>query len=77
MCDINDFSFMRWKDDISQFLWNNYKTFLMCGERWELEKCLNELKGAVGAYMFESDRQYLINKFENKLANLINKEDKL
>ena len=68
MCDINNYSFMRWKDDIRHFLWKNYKYFLAWGERQELEKCLNELKGAVGTYIPEGDRQYLIKEFEDKLA---------
>lgn len=70
MSDINNYSFMRWKRDIAKFLWDSYKTFLMCGKRWELEKCLDELKGTVGTYMLEGDRQYLINEFEDKLAKL-------
>ena len=68
MCDINNYSFMRWKRDISLFLWKNYKYFLAWGERCELEKCLNELKGAVGTYVYETDRKYLIKEFEDKLA---------
>lgn len=68
MSDINNYSFMRWKRDISKFLWDSYKTYLMCGKRWELEKCLDELKGTVGTYMHECDRDYLIKKFEEKLA---------
>lgn len=72
MSDINDYSFMRWKSDIAKFLWKSYKYFLAWGERQELEKCLNELKGIVGTYLLEDDRQYLINEFENKLSN---KED--
>ena len=47
MCDINNYSFMRWTSDISHFLWDSYKTYLMCGKRQELEKCLDELKGTV------------------------------
>ena len=68
MSDINNYSFMRWKDDISHFLWKSYKYFLAWGERQELEKCLNELKGAAGTYVYESDRKYLIKEFEDKLA---------
>lgn len=68
MSDINNYSFMRWKDDIRHFLWKSYKYFLAWGERWELEKCLDELKGTVGTYLLEGDRQYLINGFEEKLA---------
>lgn len=75
MSDINNYSFMRWKRDIAKFLWDSYKTFLMCGKRWELEKCLDELKGTVGTYMLEGDRDYLINEFENKLAKLDKKEN--
>lgn len=75
MCDINNYSFMRWKRDIAKFLWDSYKTFLMYGKRWELEKCLDELKDTVGTYLLEGDRQYLINEFENKLAKLDKKED--
>lgn len=77
MCDINDInklSFMRWKDDINNFLWDSYNTFLMCGKRWELKKCLNELKGTVGTYMHKDDCKYLINEFEDKLANFDKKE---
>ena len=48
MSDIKNYSFMRWKSDISHFLWKSYKYFLAWGERHELEKCLNELKGTVG-----------------------------
>lgn len=72
MSNINDYSFMRWKDNIRHFLWDSYKYFLAWGERRELEKCLNELEGTVGTYLLEDDRNYLINEFENKLAN---KED--
>ena len=75
MSDINSYSFMRWKRDIAKFLWDSYKTFLMCGKRWELEKCLNELKGTVGTYLLEGDREYLINEFEDKLSKLNKKED--
>ena len=75
MSDINDYSFMRWKRDIAKFLWDSYKTFLMCGKRWELEKCLNELKGTVGTYLLEGDRDYLIKEFEEKLANFDKKEN--
>ena len=75
MCDINNYSFMRWKDDIRRFLWDSYKTFLMCGKRQELEKCLDELKGTVGTYLLEEDRKYLINGFEDKLAKLDIMED--
>ena len=75
MSDINNYSFMRWKRDIAKFLWDSYKTFLMCGKRWELEKCLNELKGTVGTYLLDGDRNYLINEFENKLAKFDKKED--
>ena len=70
MRDIDSYSFMRWKDDIHHFLWKSYKYFLAWGERWELEKCLNELKGTVGTYIPEGDRQYLINEFEGKLSKL-------
>ena len=75
MSDINDYSFMRWKRDIAKFLWDSYKTFLMCGERRELEKCLDELKGTVGTYLLDGDREYLIKKFEDKLANFDKKEN--
>ena len=75
MCDINNYSFMRWKRDIAKFLWDNYKTYLMCGKRQELEKCLNELKGTVGTYVYEPDRKYLINEFEDKLSKLDIMED--
>ena len=37
MCDINNYSFMRWKDDVRHFLWDSYETYLMCGKRKELE----------------------------------------
>lgn len=70
MSDINDYSFMRWTSDISHFLWKSYKYFLAWGTRQELEKCLNELKGTVGTYINDGDRQYLINEFENKLAKI-------
>ena len=75
MSNINDYSFMRWKDDVTQFLWDSYETYLMCGKRQELEKCLNELKGTVGTYLLKDDRKYLIKEFENKLAKLDKKED--
>lgn len=75
MSDINNYSFMRWKSDISHFLWKSYKYFLGWGERQELEKCLNELKGTVGTYLLDGDRQYLINEFENKLTKLDKKEN--
>ena len=75
MCDINNYSFMRWKTDIHNFLWKSYKHFLAWGERQELEKCLNELKGIVGTYIPDGDRQYLINEFENKLTKLDKMED--
>lgn len=75
MSDINDFSFMRWKDDINGFLWSSYQTFLMSDKRCELEKCLNELKGPVAAYMYDEDCQYLISEFEDKLAMLAKKEE--
>lgn len=68
MCDINNYSFMCWTSDISHFLWKSYKYFLAWGDIQELEKCLNELKGTVGTYVYEPDRQYLINEFKNKLA---------
>ena len=68
MCDINNYSFMCWKDDISHFLWESYKYFLAWGERQELEKCLNELKGTVGTYLFDDDREYLIKEFKHKLS---------
>ena len=68
MCDINNYSFMRWKRDISHFLWKSYKYFLAWGERCELEKCLNELKGTVGTYLFDDDREYLIKEFKHKLS---------
>lgn len=68
MSDINSYSFMQWKDDIRNFLWKSYKYFLEWGERWELEKCLNELKGTVGTYLLENERKYLIKEFENELA---------
>ena len=74
MSDINDYSFMCWKSDISHFLWKSYKYFLAWGDRQELEKCLNELKGTVGTYISEGDRKYLINEFENKLSKLDKKE---
>ena len=75
MSDINNYSFMRWKDDISHFLWKSYKYFLAWGTRCELEKCLNELKGTVGTYVYEPDRKYLIKEFEDKLSKLDGKED--
>lgn len=75
MCDINDYTFMRWTSDINNFLWKSYKYFLAWGERHELEKCLNELKGTVGTYLLEGDRDYLIKKFEEKLAEFDKKED--
>lgn len=68
MSNIDNYSFMQWKIDISHFLWKSYKYFLAWGDRQELEKCLNELKGTVGKYINEGDRKYLINEFENKLA---------
>lgn len=68
MCDFNDYTFMRWKSDISHFLWKNYKYILAWGKRWEIEKGLNELKGPVGLYVFEGDREYLIDKFNEALA---------
>lgn len=68
MCDINNYSFMRWTSDIRHFLWKSYKYFLAWGDRQELEKCLNELKGIVGTYLLDVDRKYLIEEFENKLA---------
>lgn len=67
MSDINNYSFMRWKDDIRHFLWKSYKYFLAWGDRQELEKCLNELKGIVGTYLLDVDRKYLIKEFEDKL----------
>ena len=70
MCDINNYSFMCWKEDIRNFLWDSYKAYLMYGNRHELEKCLNELKGTVGTYLLEDDRKYLINEFEDKLSKL-------
>ena len=70
MSDINNYSFMRWKDDIRHFLWDSYETYLACGKRCELKKCLNELKGTVGTYVYEHDRKYLIKEFENKLSKL-------
>lgn len=70
MSDIDNYSFMRWKRDISKFLWDSYKTYLMCGKRWELEKCLDELKGTVGTYLLKGDRDYLIKEFEDKLTKL-------
>lgn len=70
MCDINNYSFMRWKDDVRHFLWDSYETYLACGKRCELKKCLNELKGDVGIYLLKDDRQYLIKEFEDKLAKL-------
>ena len=75
MSGIDNYSFMRWKDDISNFLWDSYKTYLFVGERWELEKCLDELKGTVGTYIYEEDREYLIKEFEDELARLDKKED--
>ena len=75
MCDINSYSFMRWTSDISHFLWKSYKYFLAWGDRQELEKCLNELKGTVGKYINEGDRKYLIKEFEDKLAKLDKKEE--
>lgn len=75
MCDINSYSFMRWKDDVRHFLWDSYKYFLEWGDRQELEKCLNELKGTVGTYLLKDDRQYLIKEFEDKLAKLDIMED--
>ena len=75
MCDINNYSFMRWTSDISHFLWDSYKTYLMCGKRQELEKCLDELKGTVGTYLLEDDRKYLIKEFEDKLSKLDIMED--
>lgn len=68
MSDINNYSFMCWKDDISHFLWDSYEYFLAWGKRCELEKCLNELKGTVGKYINKDDRKYLIKEFEDKLA---------
>ena len=68
MSDINNYSFMCWTYDIHRFLWKSYKYFLAWGEKQELEKCLDELKGTVGTYIPEGDREYLINEFENKLA---------
>lgn len=59
---------MRWTSDIRHFLWKSYKYFLAWGDRQELEKCLNELKGIVGTYLLDVDRKYLIEEFENKLA---------
>ena len=75
MSDINSYSFMRWKDDISHFLWKSYKYYLAWGDRQELEKCLNELKGTVGTYLLDGDRQYLITEFEDKLSKLDIMED--
>ena len=75
MCDINNCSFMRWTSDISHFLWKSYKYYLAWGDRQELEKCLNELKSTVGTYVYEPDRKYLINEFENKLTKLDKKEN--
>ena len=75
MCDINNYSFMRWKDDVRHFLWKSYKYFLAWGERHELEKCLDELKGTVGTYVYEPDRKYLIKEFEDKIAKLDIMED--
>lgn len=70
MSDFNDFTFMRWKNNIGNFLWENYKTILAGHDRREIEKGLNELKGvvAVEGLMYESDRQYLINEFNEALA---------
>lgn len=68
MSNIDNYSFMRWTSDISHFLWKSYKYFLAWGDRQELEKCLNELKGTVGTYLLKDDRKYLINEFEDKLA---------
>ena len=68
MSDINSYSFMQWKDDIRNFLWKSYKYFLAWGDRQELEKCLNELKGTVGTYLLENERKYLIKEFEDELA---------
>ena len=75
MSDISDYSFMCWTSDIRHFLWKSYKYFLAWGDRQELEKCLDELKGTAGTYIPEGDREYLINEFEDKLAKLDKKED--
>ena len=64
----NNYTFMRWTDDISHFLWKSYKYFLAWGERWELEKCLDELKGEPGKWVHDGDREYLIKELEEKLA---------
>ena len=75
MCDINNYSFMRWTSDIRHFLWDSYETYLACGKKCELKKCLNELKGDVGTYLLKDDREYLIKEFEEKLAKLDKKEN--
>lgn len=46
MCDINDYSFMCWTDDISHFLWKSYKYFLAWGDRQELDNIVKKYNTA-------------------------------
>lgn len=65
---MSDFSFMRWKDDISTFLFKHYRGMRAWGTKEEIKKCLDELKGEPGKWVRDGDREYLIKELEEKLA---------
>ncbi len=67
MSNNDDFTFMSNKRDTNHYLYQHYETILWCGDEQERAKALRELKSStVGNMMYDSDRQYMISKFENK-----------
>ena len=67
MSDINDFTFMSYKKDTNHYLYKHYENILWWGNEQERAKALRELKSdTVGKMMYDSDREYMISRFENK-----------
>ena len=67
MSDTNDFTFMSNKRDTNDYLYKHYENILWWGNEQERAKALRELKSStVSNMMYDSDRQYMISKFENK-----------
>ena len=67
MSNNDDFTFMRYKNDTNDYLYKHYENILWWGNEQERAKALRELKSStVDKMMYDSDRQYMISKFENK-----------
>ena len=67
MSNNDDFTFMSYKRDTNHYLYKHYENILWWGDEQTRAKALRELKSdTVGKMMYDSDRQYMISKFENK-----------